>query len=421
MEELYQIFLKCSGVICTDTRNIERGALFVALKGDNFDGNKYVQKALDEGCLFALSSDERFINHPQVHYANDTLNALQKLANFHRKQFKIPILAITGSNGKTTTKELIAAVLSKKFNLLYTQGNFNNHIGVPLTLLKLRGEHELGIIEMGANKPGDIMELADIAEPTHSLITNIGKAHIEGFGSLDGVIKTKAELFDKAVKSKGHLFINLNERFLKEQAAGYEKVTYYGEGTMYNYSELNYDDLLELTIDGRKIKTNLFGRYNANNVLTAYVVGQYFKVPILEIIAAIESYQPNNNRSQTVVTKKGNRLILDAYNANPTSLNLAIDELVERDTNKAFIIGEMLELGSISDTEHQALVNKLKETNSMVFVVGESFSNCLLEGVRHFESVESLINEEVLTELKDLTILIKGSRGVHLEEVVQYL
>lgn len=421
MKELYHMFLKCNGIICTDTRRIEGGALFVALKGDNFDGNKYVQKALDEGCLFALSSDESFINHPQVHYAKDSLKALQDLANFHRKQFNIPILAITGSNGKTTTKELLAAVLSKKFNLLYTQGNFNNHIGVPLTLLKLKGEHEFGIIEMGANKPGDIKELADIAEPTHSLITNIGKAHIEGFGSLAGVIKTKAELFDKTIKTKGHLFINLNERFLQEQAAGYKEITYYGEDTDCNYGDLKFDDLLELTIDGKTLKTNLFGRYNANNVLTAYVVGDYFKVPIFNIIEAIESYKPNNNRSQTVVTKKGNRLILDAYNANPTSLHLAIDELLERDSDKAFIIGEMLELGSISNNEHQLLVDKLKQTNAIVIVVGKSFSKCSLEGVDYFDSVEALINAGVLDKLIGLTILIKGSRGVHLEEVVPYL
>lgn len=420
MERLYDFYIQSEGGICTDTRNIIQDSFFIALVGENFNGNLYVEKALNEGCKFAVSSDEKFKDNPKVFYTKNTLQTLQDLARYHRSKFNIPVFGITGSNGKTTTKELLAAVLQQKYNLLYTKGNLNNHIGVPLTLLKITKDHDFALIEMGANKPGDIKELSEIAVPSHGVITNIGKAHIEGFGSLDGVIKTKTELYSNIKLNKGVIFVNRNEKYLSEHVEGYSNVEFYGDGTSISFSDVKYDELLALNIEDNLIQTNLFGKYNANNVLTAYKVGRYFNVEPNQIVEALENYTPTNNRSQTIKTSKGNQLILDAYNANPTSLNLAIDELLEKKCSKAFIIGEMLELGSISEEEHLKIYDKLSKSEVEAYFIGNSFLT-VDTGPNVFANTSELINSGKLKGLANKTILIKGSRGVQLEDVVSYL
>lgn len=417
---LYKAYQECGLEVCTDTRKITPGSMFFALSGANFNGNQFIQKALDNGCLFAVSDDNSIIGDNIIN-VSDCLQALQDLANYHRKQFNIPVLAITGSNGKTTTKELLAEVLLQKYNLLYTQGNFNNHIGVPLTLLKLREDHNFALIEMGANKPFDIKELCEIAEPNYGMITNIGTAHIEGFGSREGVVETKSEMYDFIVKNSGLLFVNNNEAYLKPLLNGYANIREFGDGSGLNFQLDSSKYELELEIEGEIIKTNLFGKYNANNVLTAYAVGLEFGIEKALIIQALEEYQPNNNRSQIKVTAKGNQLILDAYNANPSSLNLAIDELLSKNGEKVFIVGDMKELGTVSKEEHQLIIEKLVDAGSRAFLIGEEFSKYNTSALLNFNSVDEFLESKALDSLTNVQILIKGSRSIQLEKVVPYL
>ncbi len=420
LNKLYEAYQACGLEVCTDTRQITPGSLFFALSGANFNGNKFIQTALDQGCKYAVC-DDGSISGENVINVEDSLIALQLLANHHRRQFDIPVLAITGSNGKTTTKELLAEVLLKKFNLLFTKGNLNNHIGVPLTLLRLRKEHDFALIEMGANKPGDIKELCDIADPDIGMITNIGTAHIEGFGSREGVVKTKGEMYDHLMDKNGLLFVNNNEPYLKPLLGLYNNIREFGgdNGENFKLDPTKYE--LELEIEGKQIKTKLFGKYNANNALTAYVVGKEFGVDSKLIIEALEEYQPNNNRSQIKLTEKGNQLILDAYNANPSSLNLAIDELLSKNGEKVFIVGDMKELGSVSREEHEAVINKLVESGNLAFLIGEEFSRYNKSSLLSFPDVDSFIASKELESLSKVQVLIKGSRGVKLEKVVPFL
>lgn len=419
IQQLYSAFNQCGQNICTDTRSIERNSLFFALSGDNFDGNKFINTAIENGCKIAISDNPENKKKENVIYVENTLIALQELANYHRSQFKIPVLAITGTNGKTTTKELLACALSTKFNLLYTLGNLNNHIGVPLTLLKLRKEHDFAIIEMGANKPGDILELCEIAEPDYGLITNIGTAHIEGFGSAQGVIKTKTELYDYIINKQGILFVNKSEEYLIALTRSYSHVIEYGKGTGFDFDVIEKSYQLEMIINKDLLKTNLFGKYNGSNVLTALAVGKEFQVPYEDSKKSIENYKPRNNRSQLKITERGNHLILDAYNANPSSLNLAIDELLSMSGGKLFIIGSMKELGNISKKEHELILAKLSGENSVF--VGDEFMSIKSEKVNVFESVNDLIKDGFLKNISKTQILIKGSRSIELEKVVDFL
>jgi len=301
---IYDIFLNCNQEICTDTRVIKDGSLFVALHGANFNGNKFIKKALSGGCAFAISDDPEYSTHENVLIVDDSLAVLQELARFHRNKFKIPIIGITGTNGKTTTKELLAVVLAKKFNVLFTLGNLNNHIGVPLTLLKLRKEHDFAIIEMGANHIGDIMELCEIALPNYGVITNVGKAHMEGFGSFENIIKTKTELYEFIESVKGNVFVNSNEKELVNESLKLKEPIFYGGENSMNFKLIADSELLSLEIESKIIITNLIGNYNANNVLTAFKIGSYFEVESNLIQEALEEYTPTNNRSQRKITKK---------------------------------------------------------------------------------------------------------------------
>lgn len=422
IKSIYSIFKQCDQKICTDTRTIVNGSLFVALHGDNFNGNKYVKQALSNGCKFAISDDPELINIDNVLVVEDTLQALQELANYHRNQFNIPVIGITGSNGKTTTKELLASVLSERFNVHWTKGNFNNHLGVPFTLLELNSSHELAIIEMGANQIGDIKELCEIAEPNLGLITNIGNAHLEGFGDLNGVIKAKTEMYTFLENANGRIFINSNEDLLNNEVEKLKTPILYGKESSINFEIIPNSEMLELEINKTLIKSNLFGVYNANNILTAYVIGKHFEISDVEIKKAIESYFPKNNRSQLKKSVKENVLILDSYNANPSSMNLAIDEFLKIDGEKVFVLGEMKELGSFSREEHIKILDKLNNINGMVNYVGMEFKYFEKRyNGNFFANVEKLINSGVLNNLSNSNVLIKGSRSVNLDLIEDLL
>ena len=422
LQKIYDVFLECNQEVCTDTRSIIRGSLFVALSGANFNGNKFIKQALNSGCLFAISDDPKYSNHKNVVLVDDSIGLLHDLANFHRNMFNIPVLAITGTNGKTTTKELLNSVLSKKYKVLSTLGNLNNHIGVPLTLLRLRKEHDFAIIEMGANHIGDIKELCEIAEPNYGVITNVGKAHMEGFGSFQNIITTKTELYNFVESIKGRLFVNLNETELKNKSTNLTEPILYGGNDYLNYTLTPNLELLSLTINDQVVKTKLFGNYNAENILTAYKIGLYFSVSTMLIKTALEDYAPTNNRSQRTKTKRGNVLILDAYNANPTSMNLAIDEFSQLKSDKVYILGEMRELGSIANEEHIKIMDRLSDKSNIVFYVGMAFKKFENRYPQNFyANIDKLLASKKLIEIANSNILIKGSRSVQLDTLEEIL
>jgi len=423
--EIHEIFLNTTG-ICRDTRNIIKDSLFIALKGENFNGNNFAEQALNDGCKYALIDEKEFAIDDRFILVDDVLKSLQNLANFHRKQFDIPVIGITGSNGKTTTKELMAATLEPKYNILYTIGNLNNHIGVPLTLLRITSEHEIAIIEMGANKPGDIKELVEIAEPNYGLITNIGKAHIQGFGNVEGVIQTKKELYDFLGKKDGKLFLNAEDDILVNIAPKNCLCITYGEEKGYVKGELqeltpmvrfswNTEDYLSPILN-----TQLIGKYNFLNFLAAITVAYYFEVDNKLINTAIENYTPTNNRSQVEKTEK-NTVIVDCYNANPTSMISALESFVAiQQPNKIAILGDMLELGEISKDEHLKIVNWLNDHHIHAYLVGDEFLN-VNDGITAFKNVDELNNHLKNTPIKDSLVLLKGSRGIKLENCLELL
>ncbi len=429
---LYSIFLSCSEVT-TDSRSCKKNALFIALRGDSFNGNAYATIALTNGCAYALVDDKHFYNADDDRYlwADDCLKTLQQLANCHRRQFKIPFLGITGTNGKTTTKELIAKVLESHYSVLYTQGNLNNHIGVPLTLLKLKSHHEFAIIEMGANHQGEIKELAEIAEPNYGLITNIGKAHIEGFGSLEGVKRTKEELYTYLSQQEDSLIFRFtDDENLKElsQNKDFNQITYgiNEDGdvtgritslTPYAYFEWKRKEESHY----HQVKTQLIGSYNLPNLLAAISIGLYFKIPIKDINQALSDYSPENNRSQLKKTQN-NTLIIDAYNANPTSMQASLKDFMQlSESHKVVILGAMGELGSISQEEHRKILNLIEKVHfDEVFLVGQSFKS-LNSKYPSYSTVEELTLHLQKHPLQNKTILIKGSRSVHLEKVFSFL
>jgi UDP-N-acetylmuramoyl-tripeptide--D-alanyl-D-alanine ligase len=428
ISELYTIY-KQHPLVSTDSRNCPKNSIFFALKGENFNGNRFAGKALDEGCAYAVVDEwEGIPADKRIILVEDVLNTLQKLANYHRRKLKIPIIAITGTNGKTTTKELVSAILSKEFNVAFTLGNFNNHIGVPLTLLSMTENHEMGVVEMGANHPGEIKLLCDIAEPNFGLITNIGKAHIEGFGSFENIRKTKGELYDFIREHGGKVFVNSDDALLQEMSSGMDRILYgrnnpelFVSGKLYSaHPFLEFDwNFFEHTYH---VKTQLVGAFNFDNALAAVAVGKYFGINAEYISEALEEYVPKNNRSQFERTQK-NDLIIDAYNANPTSMRAALDFFVKIPSAlpKAVIVGEMKELGNISKEEHTELLKFIAEQSfSKVYLVGEAFNESD-PPFPVFNTVEELIAELEKHPLEGHYVLLKGSHAVRLEKAIPYL
>lgn len=429
---LYSIFLSCSEII-TDSRSCKKNALFIALRGESFNGNAYAAIALSNGCAYALVDDKKYYNADDDRYlwTDDCLKTLQQLANYHRKQLNLPVLGITGTNGKTTTKELIAKVLASHYSVHYTQGNLNNHIGVPLTLLQLKPQHEFAIIEMGANHKGEIKELAEIAEPNYGLITNIGKAHIEGFGSIEGVKRTKEELYIFLSQQKNSLIFRFaDDDNLKELSKNkdFNQITYGIEkegditGRVISLTPfLHFEWKRKDDSDYHQVDTQLIGSYNLPNFLAAVSIGLYFKIPSQDINQALSNYTPQNNRSQLKKTEK-NTLIIDAYNANPTSMQASLKNFMELpQPHKIVILGAMGELGSISQEEHSKILNLVEKAHfEEVFLVGQNFKS-LESKYPSYLTTEELIQHLQKHPLQNKTILIKGSRSVHLEKVLPIL
>jgi UDP-N-acetylmuramoyl-tripeptide--D-alanyl-D-alanine ligase len=411
--DLYDRFLQ-SKFVSTDTRNINKGALFFALKGANFNANAFAQQAIEKGasCVI-IDEEEYYVNDEKYILVDDVLQSLQDLASYHRKMLGIPILALTGSNGKTTTKELINVVLSKKYIIIATIGNLNNHIGVPLTLLSLTKETEMGVIEMGANHFGEIAQLCEIVKPDYGYITNFGKAHLEGFGSLEGVIKAKTELYKYLKKTKGTVFVNKDD--LKQiQHSSSQKRELIGESITNLFSE----DFVKVSVDNTIIQSNLLGDYNYLNISTAIGIGLYFKVSLKQIKQAIESFIPDNKRSQ-LIKKENLTIILDAYNANPTSMKAAINSFINnKEKNKIVILGDMFELGSTSPKEHQEIA-ELAVNNSFLktYLIGESFFKTEVKKATKFKTFKDFKEDFRKSAFKDTIILIKASRGMALERI----
>lgn len=427
IEELYGSYIRSGQKISTDTRKLEKGSLFFALKGANFNANEFAERAIETGCALAIVDEEKYVTNANIVLVRDVLTTLQHLANHHRKALSIPFLAITGSNGKTTNKELINAVLSKKYKTLATAGNLNNHIGVPLTILSITPEHEFAIIEMGANHQGEIAQLCDITEPDFGLITNIGKAHLEGFGGIEGVKKGKSELYKFLKSRNAKTFINGDDEVLYELAFENDKITY---GCKKLYDVIGKDCTSADTVSfkyttryGNKdwqkqstINTQIVGGYNFVNCLAAVCVGTYFKVEEELIKEALENYLPNMNRSQLLKTEK-NTIILDAYNANPNSMKAAVENFARFNANKKLLLlGDMFELGEYSEEEHQKLIYLLKENKfENVVLVGDAFYKISEPGYKKFKTTAECLDYLKKLNVTGNVVLIKGSRGMKME------
>ena len=414
IEALYQIY-SSNYLVTTDTRAIKRDAIFFSLKGDHFNGNKFAEKAIQKGAKYAVIDDINYQIKGKTILVNNVLETLQKLANYHRRQLNIPILGITGSNGKTTTKELIHAVLKTQFNTGATKGNLNNHIGVPLTLLSFTNETEIGIVEMGANHQKEIEFLCSICEPDVGYITNFGKAHLEGFGGIEGVIKGKSELYTYLKNNNKIAFIDATDAKQLELTENIERIALEP-----SISISSTQPLLTLNYSNKIINTQLIGAYNLNNLKAAISIGEYYKITEKNIITGLSNYKPTNNRSQ-VVKKNSNTIVMDAYNANPSSTRLALENFNEiNHEHKIVILGDMFELGAASEKEHQNIVD-LCDTlslNRCVFV-GDHYSKT--SAAEKYLTVESLIKSITDTPLEKSYILIKGSRGMFLEQLLEYI
>lgn len=424
IESLYLKFLE-SNSVSTDTRKLPKDCMYFALKGDNFDGNKFVPQAFEGGAKYCVIDNENALVNKHCILVDDVLTTLQQLATYHRTSIGIPIIALTGSNGKTTTKELIYSVLSSQYKVKATRGNLNNHIGVPLTLLRFTKDLDFGIVEMGANHQKEIAFLSRITKPDYGLITNFGKAHLEGFGGIDGVIQGKSELYDYLSMNDKTVFINTNDEKQIKQVGKYTKVITFGEDPS-NDCILKYksaNPLVSLIYDDTQINSQLIGDYNYGNIAVAVAIANHFKISTHNIKNAIESYRPNNNRSE-IIKKGGTNIILDAYNANPTSMLAALKNLKQLDTiNKYLFLGDMFELGNQAEFEHQAIVNYV-ETNfeHHIYLIGENFFNTKTIKTTHkFSRFEDLQPELKALNLKNATLLIKGSRGMALERILEFI
>lgn len=422
LSQLHQLFLESTG-ICTDTRKLKKGNLYLALKGDNFNGNNFAAKALELGADYSIVDEQPEEQNDHIIKVEDGLDTLQKLAAYHRKYLNLPILSITGSNGKTTTKELIREVLSKKYKTVSTKGNLNNHIGVPLTLLSMNKETEFGIIEMGANHQGEIASLCKIAQPDYGYITNFGKAHLEGFGGVEGVIKGKSELYNYLIKNNKTIFINYDDEIQVEKSKGTDIISFSeGKNATHQITFLKADPFVKINTEDTQINSQLIGTYNAKNIAAAICIGKYFKIPVKAIKEAIESYQPTNNRSQ-IINQNSNQIILDAYNANPTSMKAALENLEAIPAkNKIAILGDMFEVGNTSAEEHQIIIDLLEKLEfSTMLACGKNFYQTSTQEVLKFENFEDLKNYIQRNNFENATILIKGSRGMALERILEAL
>ena len=429
LSALYQIFLDCQ-LVTTDSRNCPEGSLFIALKGESFNGNAFAGKALETGCAYAIIDEPEYAVEGDQRYilVDNCLQTLQQLANYHRRQLGTQVIGITGTNGKTTTKELISAVLSQSHNILYTLGNLNNHIGVPSTLLRLKAEHALAVIEMGANHPGEIKFLSEIAEPDCGIITNVGKAHLEGFGSFEGVIKTKGELYDFLRKKEGStVFIHHDNAYLMNIAGGLNLIPYGTEDDLYvngritgNSPYLTFEWKAGKAGETYQVQTQLIGEYNFPNALAAITIGLFFGVEAAKINEALAGYTPQNNRSQLKKTND-NTLIIDAYNANPTSMMAALQNFRNMEVpHKMLLLGDMRELGAESAAEHQKIADYIKECDfEEVWLVGEQFA-AAEHSFKTYPNVQEVIKELETNKPKGYTILIKGSNGIKLSSTVDH-
>ncbi len=429
LDILYQLFQKSTGV-STDTRKIHPGNLFFALKGPNFNANDFASKALEMGASAVVIDEAKYFVEDDERYfiCEDVLETLQRLANHHRRQFNIPVIGLTGSNGKTTSKELLHAVLKQKFKTVATVGNLNNHIGVPLTLLSIGSDAEIAIIEMGANKPGDIKELCDIAEPTHGFITNIGRAHLEGMGGPEGVLRTKTELFQFLRETRGTVFINSHDPILANLAKRFEKpILYPAKGDFCEVTFIEANPFVKFSTEGvaGEQLTSLIGAYNFGNIANALTIGKFFGVPMQVAVHAVTEYKPSNMRSQ-LMEKRSNLIILDAYNANPSSMEVAIrtfGQMTGR-KHKMIILGDMFELGDHAEAEHRRLgeivseypIDKVCFTGKLIVSALEKAPKAL-----YFPDPFSLRNWLEDSKLEDFLILIKGSRGMKLETLVDFI
>ncbi|GHU86150.1 UDP-N-acetylmuramoyl-tripeptide--D-alanyl-D-alanine ligase [Bacteroidia bacterium] len=433
INKIFEIFLRYP-IVCTDTRNIVENSLFFALKGDNFDANDFAVNAIESGCKYAIvdnpsiAVDDRFI------LVDDVLLTLQSLAKKYRQYLNIPTIGITGTNGKTTTKELINTVLSQKYNVHATKGNLNNHIGVPLTILSCPTNVDYILVEMGANHLGEIADLCEISQPNYGVITSIGKAHLEGFGSFENIIETKNALYKYVKNNGGIVFVNAEDALLMRLSENINRVVFGNEKKSdienevirsvikkYHTESIDTDITVSIKFEGIDINSNLFGSYNCFNIATACSVGAFFDVPIDEIKLAIENYFPTNNRSQIMKTLK-NTLVIDAYNANPTSMSLAIESFSKINSdNKMIIIGGMRELGEFSDVEHKKIVEELEKLHlDNVILIGKEF-NALSKEYKYFENVEEVVKYLSTKDISWKCILLKGSRGIQLEKLLPLL
>lgn len=430
LSALYQIFLDCN-TVTTDSRNCPKGSLFIALKGESFNGNTFATQALADGCAYVIVDEATYTVEGDERYilVNDCLQTLQQLANYHRRQLGTRIIGITGTNGKTTTKELISAVLSQGYNILYTKGNLNNHIGVPVTLLRLKAEHDLAVIEMGANHQGEIKFLSEIVEPDYGIITNVGKAHLEGFGSFEGVIKTKGELYDfLRMKGDSTIFIHHDNPFLMDIAQGLNQIPYGSDDSLYvngqvtdNSPYLAFEWKTGKEGEQHEVQTQLIGEYNFPNALAAVAIGCFFGIEPHKIDEALASYTPQNNRSQLKKTED-NTLIIDAYNANPTSMMAALKNFHHMTAeHKMLILGDMKELGTESEAEHQKITDYINECGfEKVLLVGNTFASAQ-HSFQTFADAKEVITYLQAEKPEQYMILIKGSNSIKLSSIVDYL
>lgn len=428
LENIYELFLACKNNICTDTRKINPNSIFFALKGENFNGNLFAEKALELGAKYAIV-DEKSTDNSQLILVDNVLQTLQKLATHHRKNSKATIVGIGGSNGKTTTKELISAILQTEKNIHFTQGNLNNHIGVPLTLLQLKEQHEIAIVELGANHIGDIAELCTIALPDMGLITNIGKEHLEGFGSIEGVAQAESELYDYLIKNNGLAFVNTDDSWLNNMGKRITNKIDYSIHSIHNNAFITNVKLvpsIAFEYQNKLIQSPLMGAHNLQNIAAAISVAQYFNISIGNIQHAISQYAPTNNRSQIIQTAKGNTILLDAYNANPSSVQEAINTFGQMpQTPKIIILGDMFELGNYAEQEHLEII-KLCISNDGIFrciLVGNEFAKHKVNSpkIAQFKHKADALNFIQDSNISQSAILIKGSRGMRMEEFKELL